>query len=114
MSFQVHYEDTRVYIEFKSRCESVPSSVNLGVYMAVQMRLLRFPICLKRYTPAVTKEKLEELERKRNESSGSLVKTKSRETGINFSLNSSRVSSYETSSGPDEDSNFSLTGFLVS
>lgn len=92
---QVHFEDTRVYIEFKSKSESVPSIVNLGVYMAVQMRLLRFPLRLERYNARVTKEKLDEIERKRCETSAVFMPTRDAETGISFSLNSS-MSSQDT------------------
>lgn len=93
---QVHFEDTRVYIEFKSKSESVPSIVNLGVYMAVQMRLLRFPLRLERYNARVTKEKLLEIERKRCETSAIFMPTRDAETGISFCLNST-MSSHETS-----------------
>ena len=84
---KVHFEDTRVYVEFKSKCESVTSAVNLGVYMAVQMRLLRFPLRLRRFSPRVTMEKLEELENKRNNQSGALMARRDSETGISFCLN---------------------------
>lgn len=85
---QVHFEDSRVYVEFKSKCESVPTSVNLGVYMAVQMRLLRFPMQLNRFNARITKEKLAEIEKKRSETSAVFTPTRDAETGINFSLNS--------------------------
>ena len=58
---KIHYQDTRAYIEFKSKCEEIPSCVNLGVYLAVQMRLLRLPLHLERYSANAAHEKLKQL-----------------------------------------------------
>lgn len=113
---QVHFEDSRVYIEFKSKCESVPSSVNLGVYMAVQMRLLRTQLRLNRYKSEVTQQKLAELEKKRCETSSLFTPTRDPETGISFSLNSSicsDASNRSFSSVIEAESSISFAGFFL-
>ena len=71
---QVHFEETRAYVEFKSKCDSVPSNVNLGVYLAVQMRLLRIPIQLKRFNDKTTREKLNEYDRMRKMESSQQIR----------------------------------------
>lgn len=38
--------------------KKAPSTVNIAIYLAVQMRLMRIPMQLKRFSPAVTQEKL--------------------------------------------------------
>jgi ATP-dependent RNA helicase TDRD9 len=58
---QVHYDNTKAYIEFKSKCEEVSTNVNLGVYMAVQMRMLRLPAFLQRYSPLAAHKKLKQM-----------------------------------------------------
>lgn len=47
---QIHYEDTKAYIEFKSDSDVAKTKINFGVYMAIQMRMLKVPLelrCLK-------------------------------------------------------------------
>ena len=61
----IEYEATKAYVQLKSKCEAVASNVNLGVYLAVQMRMLRLPMRLRRFTPAVTSERLGEFNEKR-------------------------------------------------
>ncbi len=53
-----HFDGTKAYLEFKSKHSEIDSNVNIGVYRAVQMRILRLPTKLKRYNIAVTSEKL--------------------------------------------------------
>lgn len=113
---QLHFEESRVYVEFKSKCDSVPSIVNLGVYMAVQMRLLRFPLRLDRYNERVIREKLEEIEKKRCETSAIFKPTRDAETGISFSLDStisSNASNRSFSSVIEGESSISCAGNTI-
>lgn len=50
------FQDTKCFVEFNSNQTS--SNVNLGVYLAVQMRLLRIPLRIKRYNAKITYQKL--------------------------------------------------------
>lgn len=61
-STQLHFEDTKAYVEFRYQDE-VTSKVNLSVYLAVQMRLLRLPMTLKRYNNRTTQKKLAQYEK---------------------------------------------------
>ncbi|CAF1122166.1 unnamed protein product, partial [Brachionus calyciflorus] len=82
------FEDSKGFIEFNSKCEEVASNVNLGVYLAVQMRNLRIPLRLKRLNAKITYEKLKRLRQLR----------KSTSSNFNFTLNSSRTSRSSRSS----------------
>lgn len=53
---KVSFQDTKCFVEFNSN--QVSSSVNLGVYLAVQMRLLSIPLRIKRYNARITHQKL--------------------------------------------------------
>jgi HrpA-like RNA helicase len=66
---QVHFEDTKACIEFKSKFEQVSSTVNLGVYLAVEMRLLRLPMRIRKLKPILAAERLKLIEKIRIESS---------------------------------------------
>lgn len=106
----MHFEESRVYVEFKSKNESVLSNVNLGVYLAVQMRLLRIPIRLDRYNARITREKLEEVDRNRKMEFAHKRPILDSKTGISFSLNASIVSKKSILLSDDENI---TTGILI-
>lgn len=58
---QLHFEDTKAYVEFKTKFPLVESKINLGVLLACQMRQLRMQIRIKRYTDAIAFEKLKRI-----------------------------------------------------
>jgi len=80
-SVQVHFEDTKAYVEFKSKCDEVASNVNLGVYLACQIRLLRIPLELKRFTPEITHQKLSKLEKLKNSNTNLAITVDSERSG---------------------------------
>ncbi len=69
-----HFDGTKAYLEFKSKHSEIDSNVNIGVYRAVQMRLLRLPTKLKRYNTVKTNEKLKYLKDLTLSTSDSLMK----------------------------------------
>ncbi len=61
----INFEDTRAYVEFRTNIdEDVKTPVHLGVYLAVQIRMLRLPMRLKRLTANASQEAMRELMRK--------------------------------------------------
>lgn len=67
---QIHYEDSKAYIEFKGGDDAVGddlarSSVSLGVHLAVVMRLLRVPMIVRRFSERETKKRLRHFEESR-------------------------------------------------
>lgn len=112
---QIHFEDTKAYVEFKSKCEQVSSNVNLGVYLAVQMRLLRIPIRIKRLNAKLTEELLKKYEQLRKANTSAITHTIDSETGLKFNLKcppkalessvliSETDSEYDRTLGDDED-----------
>lgn len=78
---QIHYEDSKAYIEFKGKLDEEPTNVNFGVYLAVQMRLLRLPMKLQRFNPRVTQDKLKKIQQLRQNNSNILVTLDSSRVG---------------------------------
>lgn len=122
-SLNIQFEDSKAYVQFKSNFEHVASNVNLGVYLAVQMRLLRIPLRLEKYKPSITQAKLRQLKSASHQVSISLDKNRSGALKFNFlnESNNSIVSRnakkpIETSSvknDNDDDDDDTITGGSV-
>ncbi|RMZ95888.1 ATP-dependent RNA helicase TDRD9 [Brachionus plicatilis] len=67
------FQDTKCFVEFNS--SQVTSGVNLGVYLAVQMRLLSIPLRIKRYNAKITYQKLKRHKQLKSISSSTLSQT---------------------------------------
>lgn len=112
-SIQLHFENTKAYVEFKNQYEHTPSTVNIAIYLAVQMRLMRIPMQLKQFSSAVTKEKLkrnEQAKKFQNKINMELNKNNSGMIKLNLSCdqNSELNETYEYS---DEDDNSTIKSF---
>lgn len=92
---QIHYEDTKAYIEFKSSYEEVNTSINFGVYLAINMRLLRLPLLLPRLKDGLASNLIAKFNKERR-----TEKIKS----IMLKTNSARKSHRGNASSNDEDS----------
>lgn len=118
-----HFEDTKVYMEFKSEFEEVKSNINFSVYLAVEMRLLRVSLQLKKLETRLAQARLEHL-KKASESicdisldttkSGALrFSLSSSITNLNRSLSASRMSQNASRLNINETQNLSLNNTTI-
>lgn len=100
-SLLLHFENTKAYIEFKNQYSEGVGNVNLGVYLAVQMRLLNLPMQLRRLSIEAAQDKLRKYESlKRSVPEMKLVPAKTNSGLVKLSLNETLHS--ETSESEDD------------
>ena len=84
---QIHYEDSKAYLEFKMESQVAKTNINFGVYMAVQMRQLRIPLELNRLNDKIAFEMINNLNNARKQLEiDSTLHTKRQEENIVYRL----------------------------
>ncbi len=105
-SAQIHFDSTKAFIEFKTQYEQMSTNVNIAVYLAVQMRLLRTPLRLQKFTEKTINEKMAKLELYRKSVAGKTVTIGKNRSGVvkfNYSVN--KLSELEETLTSDHETN---------
>ncbi len=106
-SAQMHFDSTKVFIEFKTQYEQMSTNVNIAVYLAVQMRLLRTSLRLQKFTQKAINEKSAKLDLYRKSVAGKTVTIgKNRSGVVKFSYLNNKLSELEETLTSDHDDSF--------